>query len=71
MSYCGGKVCCEIYREKKYCRKGDHADEGKPCDCRHAKWACEVNECSLADKCCPKPASRLALSAEPLKEGRP
>lgn len=69
MSYCGGKVCCEIYREKRFCRRGDHADEGEPCDCRHAKWACEVNECSLADKCCPKPASRLALSAEPLKGG--
>lgn len=67
MSYCGGRVCCEIYRDKKYCRRGDHADNGVPCDCRHAKWACEVDACSIADKCRHIPASRPVLSAEPPK----
>lgn len=66
MSWCGGKVCCEIYREKRFCRRGDHADEGEPCDCRHAKWACEVGECSLMRKCA-NPVSKLALAREAME----
>lgn len=65
MSFCGGKVCCEIYRDKKYCRRGDHAENGEPCDCRHAKWACEVDACSIADKCRHVPASAWPCRPEP------
>lgn len=55
MSWCGGRVCCEIYRDKKYCRRGNHAADSKPCDCRHARFACEVNECHGAGDWCPGP----------------
>ena len=71
MSFCAGKVYCEIYREKKYCRRGNHADEGKPCDCRHAKFACEVEECIFADKMCIGPAPLPPRLAEMLNGGRP
>ena len=66
MSWCGGRVYCEIYRQKKYCRRGDHAEEGKPCDCRHAKWGCEVGACSLMEKCA-NPVSKLALAREAME----
>ncbi len=52
MSWCGGKIECEIYRDKKYCRRRDHADEFTPCDCRHAKYLCEVEECSMEKNGC-------------------
>ena len=69
MSWCGGRIYCEIYRQKKYCRRGDHAEEGEPCDCRHAKFACEVEEgCIFADKMCIGPAPFPNRLAELLKE---
>lgn len=61
MSWCGGRVDCEIYRQKKYCRRGDHAEEGEVCNCRHAKYTCEVEDCSLI-KMCQNPDSKLALA---------
>lgn len=56
MSFCAGKVYCRIYREKWYCNKGKAAAEGRECDCRHARYACEVNECHGAGDWCPGPA---------------
>ena len=51
MSWCGGKVCCEIYRKKIFCRKGNHAEDHEPCDCRHARFRCEVETCGMEDRC--------------------
>ena len=55
MSWCGGRVCCAIYREKVYCRRGNHADEYTPCDCRHARYRCEVEACAGKGDWCPGP----------------
>lgn len=61
MSWCGGKIFCRIYREKVYCRKGSHADETKPCDCRHACYYCEVAYCGTRTSGCPGPIAMDAL----------
>lgn len=54
MSWCGGRIYCEIYRVKKYCRRGNHADEFEPCDCRHARLLCEVEDCYMKEtEVCP------------------
>lgn len=46
MSVCAGKTECEIYRQKKYCRKAGAAPENYECSaCRHAKRQCEVGHC--------------------------
>ena len=46
MSVCAGKTKCEIYRQKKYCRKNANVDENHECvGCRHAKRQCEVGHC--------------------------
>lgn len=55
MSWCGGRVCCDIYRDKRFCRKASRKDDDTPCDCRHAKYACEVNECHGAGDWCKGP----------------
>ena len=48
MSVCAGKVKCEIYRQKKYCRKSTAADDSHECvNCRHAKRQCDVEYCGL------------------------
>lgn len=51
MSWCGGRVCCKIYRDKKFCRKSEHAENHVPCDCRHARFRCEVEPCGIEDHC--------------------
>ena len=52
MSACLGRVECEIYRDKKYCRTREGKEDyyGR-CDCRHAKKLCEVGNCSFYDLC--------------------
>ena len=46
MSVCAGKTKCEIYRQKKYCRKSANVDENNECvGCRHAKRQCDVGYC--------------------------
>ncbi len=46
MSVCAGKTKCEIYRQKKYCRKTGALPENYECaGCRHAKRQCEVAHC--------------------------
>lgn len=53
MSMCAGKVCCEIYRDKKYCRTATKAaDNYSECNCRHAVNPCETDRgCALQDIC--------------------
>lgn len=37
MSACAGKINCEIYRKKKYCRKAEAAEEDRECKgCKYA-----------------------------------
>ena len=55
MSFCAGKVYCRIYREKWYCNKGKAAAAGRECDCRHARYGCEVGECGGIQNGCPGP----------------
>lgn len=46
MSVCAGKVLCEIYREKRFCRKAAAVGEGFECvGCRHAKRQCDIGDC--------------------------
>lgn len=46
MSVCAGKVKCEIYREKRFCRKSTAVGENCECvGCRHAKRLCDVERC--------------------------
>ena len=46
MSACAGKINCEIYRQKKYCRKAEAAEEDRECKgCRHARRQCDVEYC--------------------------
>lgn len=48
---CSGKVLCDIYRDKKYCRKDGRESNSKQCNCTHAVLTCEVEECAFADRC--------------------
>lgn len=48
---CEGKIYCEIYRDKKYCRECSHAVPGYPCRCVHAVKRCEIGYCSFEDRC--------------------
>lgn len=52
MSMCAGAAECEIYRDKKFCRKAEEKqnDRGQ-CDCRHARRACEVGPCIMENIC--------------------
>ena len=46
MSVCAGKTKCEIYRQKRYCRKTWVLPENYECaGCRHAKRQCDVGHC--------------------------
>lgn len=52
MSMCRGKRFCEIYRDKKYCQKRtEREDPNGICDCRHARWSCEIGECGIGEDC--------------------
>lgn len=47
---CAGKVYCNIYRDKKYCRK-EHEANGAVCDCRHSVNRCVVESCPFEINC--------------------
>lgn len=49
MSICAGKTACEIYRDKKFCRKGD--GRKGVCDCSHVCYPCQVGTCIVKDIC--------------------
>ena len=52
MSMCSGKTLCDIYRDKKYCRKVEEKQDARGiCNCRHAALGCEVGKCTLEDIC--------------------
>lgn len=51
MSGCVNRYC-EIYRDKKYCAKAKEKDAYGSCDCRHAKYACEVGEHCIFEEMC-------------------
>lgn len=53
MSACAGKINCEIYRQKKYCRKAEAAEEDRECKgCRHARRQYSTSHCRLAWRQC-------------------
>lgn len=47
---CEGAVYCEMYRDKKYCRR-ENCRSNDECECRHAARQCEVEQCALESKC--------------------
>lgn len=47
---CSGKIFCDIYRDKKYCRKDSRASDFKQCNCSHAVFECEVGACIMKVK---------------------
>ncbi len=51
MSQCAGKTICEIYRDKKYCRKENARSNDEICNCRHAVMLCEVSRCVFENTC--------------------
>ena len=52
MSVCAGKDHCNIYRDKKFCRRAkDLENKNGICDCRHAVPMCEVEHCPLLRIC--------------------
>lgn len=55
MSMCAGKTECEIYRDKKYCRKAEDRMNGYDgiCLCNHAILPCQVkyDRCFFSDIC--------------------
>lgn len=52
MSCCSGKTECEIYRDKKYCRKLDEKNGlNNVCNCRHAVRRCKVGNCIFDEFC--------------------
>ena len=52
MSMCAGAILCDIYRDKKYCRKVDEKQDARGrCDCRHARLTCEVGPCGMESVC--------------------
>lgn len=54
MSMCSGKIYCEIYRDKKYCKTPSKAaDNYHECDCRHAVTLCDTDIGCGFDNICP------------------
>lgn len=54
MSTCAGKTECEIYRDKKYCRKAIdklNGYDGICYACRHATYLCKVGFCPFESFC--------------------
>lgn len=52
MSACSGKTMCDIYRNKRYCRKLDEKQNDRGvCDCRHAALTCKVDRCVMESIC--------------------
>ena len=47
---CAGKIYCDIYRDKKYCRR-DHKGDYEKCDCQHAVVQCAVGDCVFLELC--------------------
>lgn len=61
MSMCSGKTLCDIYRDKKYCRKVEEKQNDRGiCNCRHAALTCEVGRCVMEEFCGAKNAPSLA-----------
>ena len=51
MSFCA-KTCCEMYRDKKYCRAVQEKERNGVCDCRHACYPCQTSSfCFSTMKC--------------------
>lgn len=48
---CSGKMFCDIYRDKKYCRKDNQEPNYKQCNCAHAVLKCDVEKCAFEDRC--------------------
>jgi len=51
MSMCAGEIYCEIYRDKKYCRAKDKKKDRERCECRYARFRCEVETCAFREFC--------------------
>lgn len=51
MSMCIGQVECEIYRDKRFCRKENAKGNHQICECRHAKRLCDVGYCVFEGEC--------------------
>lgn len=51
MSMCAGEIYCEIYRDKKYCKTQEKMKERGRCECRHARYLCEVEPCAFWEYC--------------------
>lgn len=44
--HCIGKTCCKLYDDKTKCKKvTEREDHNGICNCRHARYLCEVKEC--------------------------
>lgn len=44
--HCIGKTCCKLYDDKTKCKKvKEREDSNGVCNCRHARYLCEVKEC--------------------------
>lgn len=51
MSFCA-RTKCDIYREKRFCRKAEEKERSGVCDCRHAVYPCGAGDfCSMAKTC--------------------
>ena len=51
MMKCEGSVCCEIYRDKKWCKAYDKANREGVCKCIHATLKCFVEPCWFESSC--------------------
>ena len=51
MSMCEGETYCEIYRDKEDCRAQEKKKERNRCECRHARFLCEVGTCAFREFC--------------------
>jgi hypothetical protein len=44
--HCIGKTFCKLYEDKSKCKKvTEREDSNGICNCRHARYLCEVKEC--------------------------
>lgn len=52
MSMCAGKIECEIYRDKKYCKASENKlNMDGECKCNHAVYLCYVDTCYFSYNC--------------------
>lgn len=66
MSACTGEDRCEIYRDKKYCKAQDKKNEQGHCNCRHARYLCEVERCPFREFCGDKEIQGIKETREAL-----